>query len=352
MTKKNIQMQLQCPMPKLDFDVITLGHGSGGILTNKLLDSGVFDLLSNPILDERHDGAIIQLQGKMAFSTDSFLVSPIFFPGGNIGELAVNGTVNDLAMCGAIPKYISLSFIIEEGLKITEFWKILVAIKAACEEANVQVVTGDTKVVEKGKGDKIFINTSGVGSIHPQANINSKNIKVGDKIIISGNIASHGMAIMSVREGLEFDSEILSDTINLNHSIKSLLDLFGEHIHLLTDPTRGGIATVLKETAQSINLGIEISQRDLPIDAQVASACELLGLDPIYVANEGLFIAFVDASIADDFLKTLQKDENGIHSKIIGSVTQAHPKQVIMESAIGGKRLVSMLPGEQLPRIC
>ena len=257
MSDKKMRMQLQCPMPKLDFDVITLGHGSGGVLTNKLLDSGVFDLLSNPILDERHDGAIFQLEGKLAFSTDSFLVSPIFFPGGNIGELAVNGTVNDIAMCGAIPKYLSLSFIIEEGLKVSEFWDILVAIKGACEEADVHVVTGDTKVVEKGKGDKIFINTSGVGSLHPKAQISSKNIKAGDKIIVSGNIASHGMAIMSVREGLEFDSEILSDTINLNHTIERLLEAFGEHIHLLTDPTRGGIATVLKETAQSRILLVE-----------------------------------------------------------------------------------------------
>ncbi|WP_286812350.1 MULTISPECIES: hydrogenase expression/formation protein HypE [unclassified Maribacter] len=352
MTDKKIRMQLQCPMPKLDFDVITLGHGSGGVLTNKLLDSGVFDLLSNPILDERHDGAIFKMDGKMAFSTDSFLVSPIFFPGGNIGELAVNGTVNDLAMCGAIPKYISLSFIIEEGLKMSEFWDILVSIKLACEEAGVHVVTGDTKVVEKGKGDKIFINTSGVGSIHYKANIAPRNIKVGDSIIVSGNIASHGMAIMSVREGLEFDSEILSDSTNLNHTILSLIESYGENIHLLTDPTRGGIATVLKETAQSINLGIEIAHSKLPIDAQVASACELLGLDPIYVANEGLFIAFVDASIANDFLEALHKDKNGGNAKIIGTVTEEHPKQVIMESAIGGKRVVSMLPGEQLPRIC
>ena len=352
MTDKKTRMQLQCPMPKLDFDIITLDHGSGGVLTNKLLDSSVFNLLSNPILDERHDGAIFQLEGKMAFSTDSFLVSPIFFPGGNIGELAINGTVNDLAMCGAIPKYLSLSFIIEEGLKISEFWDILVAIKAACEEAGVHVVTGDTKVVEKGKGDKIFINTSGVGSIHPKAKISTNNIKVGDKIIVSGNIASHGMAIMSVREGLEFDSEILSDTINLNHSIESLLDNFGEHIHLLTDPTRGGIATVLKETAQSISLGIDIAEKYLPIDNQVSSACELLGLDPVYVANEGLFIAFVDASIGDDFLEVLQKDENGTNAKIIGTVTQEHSKQVIMKSAIGGNRLLSMLLGQQLPRIC
>ncbi|ARV10845.1 hydrogenase expression/formation protein HypE [Gilvibacter sp. SZ-19] len=339
-------------MPKLDFDVITLGHGSGGTLTNKLLDSGVFDVLSNDILNERHDGAFLEMNGKMAFSTDSFLVSPIFFPGGNIGELAVNGTVNDLAMCGAIPKYLSLSFIIEEGLKMTQFWEILVAIKYACEKANVNVVTGDTKVVEKGKGDKIFINTSGVGNIHPKAHINEKNIKIGDKIIVSGNIATHGMAIMSVREGLEFDSTIESDTTNLNHTILKLIDAFGEDIHLLTDPTRGGIATVLKEIALSSNIGIDIFQKDLPIDSQVASACELLGLDPLYVANEGLFLSFVDASIADSFVATLQNDENGTNAKIIGTIVEAHPKQVILESAIGGKRMVSMLPGEQLPRIC
>jgi len=347
-----IRMQLQCPMPKLDFDVITLGHGSGGTLTNKLLDSGVFDLLSNNILDKRHDGAFLEMSGQLAFSTDSFLVSPIFFPGGNIGELAVNGTINDLAVCGAIPKYLSLSFIIEEGLKMTEFWEILVSIKSACEEANVKVVTGDTKVVEKGKGDKIFINTSGIGSVHPKANISETNIKIGDKIIISGNIATHGMAIMSVREGLEFDTTIESDTTNLNHTIIDLIEHFGEGIHLLTDPTRGGVATVLKEIALSSKIGIDIFQKDLPIDDQVGSACELLGLDPLYVANEGLFLSFVDSAIADSFLAKLKENENGKQASIIGTVVEGHSGQVILESAIGGKRVVSMLPGEQLPRIC
>ena len=352
MSRKPVKMQLQCPMPKLDFDIITLGHGSGGVLTNKLLDSGVFDVLSNPILDERHDGATINLTGKTAFSTDSFLVSPIFFPGGNIGELAVNGTVNDVAMCGATPKYLSLSFIIEEGLTMKDFWEILVSIKFACERAGVQVVTGDTKVVEKGKCDKIFINTSGIGEIHQKANISAKNIKVGDKIVISGNIASHGMAIMSVREGLEFESEIQSDTTNLNHTIIKLIEQFGNDIHLLTDPTRGGVATVLKEIALGSTFGMDIFQRDFPIDFQVESACELLGLDPLYVANEGLFLSFVDSSISEDYMKVLQQDENGINAKIIGSVVAEHPKQVIMESNIGGKRVISMLPGEQLPRIC
>ncbi|AWW28938.1 hydrogenase expression/formation protein HypE [Echinicola strongylocentroti] len=339
-------------MPKLDFDIITLGHGSGGVLTNKLLDSGVFDLLTNDILEERHDGAIINMNEKIAFSTDSFLVSPIFFPGGNIGELAVNGTVNDLAMCGAVPKYLSLSFILEEGLKMTEFWEVLVAIKFACENANVKVVTGDTKVVEKGKGDKIFINTSGIGNVHPKANIGKTRIQIGDKIIVSGNIATHGMAIMSIREGLEFESTIQSDTTNLNHTIINLIEQFGNDIHLLTDPTRGGIATVLKEIALTSDFGVDIFQRDLPMDDQVASACELLGIDPLYVANEGLFLSFVDASIANSFLEVLQNDKNGKNAKIIGSVVDTHPNQVILESSIGGKRVVSMLPGEQLPRIC
>lgn len=347
-----IRMQMQCPMPKLEFDVITLGHGSGGTLTHQFLNSGVFDVLSNEILDERHDGAFLEMEGKLAFSTDSFLVSPIAFPGGNIGELAVNGTVNDIAMCGAVPKYLSLSFILEEGLRMDEFWDVLVSIKFACEKAGVHVVTGDTKVVEKGKGDKIFINTSGIGSIHPKANIKESRIKTGDKIIVSGEIATHGMAIMSVREGLSFDAEIKSDTTNLNHTIIDLIEQFGDGIHLLTDPTRGGVATVLKEIALSANIGIDLFQKDLPIDDQVASACELLGLDPLYVANEGLFLSFVDAEIADDVLTALQKDENGANARIIGSVVEAHPKQVILESAIGGKRVVNMLPGEQLPRIC
>jgi len=349
---QKLRMQLQCPMPKLDFDVITLGHGSGGVLTNKLLDAGVFDLFSNDILDERHDGAIFTLNGKVAFSTDSFLVSPIFFPGGNIGELAVNGTVNDLAMCGAIPKYLSLSFIIEEGFLMSDFWDVLVSIKNAAEEAGVQIVTGDTKVVEKGKGDQLFINTSGVGVIHPKATISKRRIEVGDQIVVSGNIASHGMSIMSVREGLEFESQIESDTTNLNHTTNRLLDLFGSSVHLYTDPTRGGVATVLKELVASKDFGIDLKSRAIPIDPQVASACELLGLDPLYVANEGLFIAFVAEEKAETFLEQLRLVDNGQNAAIIGEVVDEHPGQVVLESPIGGKRIVSMLPGEQLPRIC
>ncbi|HHH50218.1 MAG TPA: hydrogenase expression/formation protein HypE [Saprospiraceae bacterium] len=339
-------------MPKLDFEVITLGHGSGGILTNRLLDSGVFDLLQNDILDKRHDGANLNLNGPTAFTTDSFVISPIFFPGGNIGELAVNGTVNDLAMCGAIPQYLSLSFIIEEGLAMKEFWDILIAIKFACQEAGVQIVTGDTKVVERGKGDKIFINTTGIGQIHQNANIDITNIKTGDKIIVSNNLATHGIAIMSVREGLEFETTIESDTRNLNHIVKSLLDDFGSHIHLLRDPTRGGVATVLTEIARDTKLGIDIAQKNIPIDEQVHAACEILGLDPLYVANEGIFLSIIDASVADDFLIKIKSFEYCQNAAIIGEVVTTHPRQVVLTSSIGGKRVVNMLVGEQLPRIC
>jgi hydrogenase expression/formation protein HypE len=351
--EQKIKMQLQCPMPKLDFDIITLGHGSGGLLTNRLLDSGVFDLLKNDLLDERHDGAIFDVEaGRMAFSTDSYVISPVFFPGGNIGELAVNGTVNDLAMCGARAKYLSLGFILEEGLTMREFWDILLGIKYAAEQADIQIVTGDTKVVERGKGDKIFINTSGVGMLHPRAQISKKRVQPGDVILISGSVATHGMAIMSVRQGLEFETDIVSDTTNLNHTVMAMLDLFGEKIHLLHDPTRGGVATVLNELARDTRLGIDLLERNIPVLEEVAGACELLGLDPLYVANEGIFIAVVAAEAADSVLEFLQSDPNGGSAAIIGNITAEHPRQVLLHSTIGGKRVVNMPVGEQLPRIC
>ena len=350
--EKVLKMQLQCPMPQLDFDVITLGHGSGGLLTNRLLDSGVFDVLKNDILDRRHDGATLDFSGKYAFTTDSFVITPVFFPGGNIGELAVNGTVNDIAMCGAIPDYISLSFILEEGLPMEEFWKILISIKCACEDAGVQVVTGDTKVVERGKGDKIFINTTGVGKLHPEAQIEINRVSKGDKIILSDNMATHGVAIMSVRDGLEFETTIKSDTRNLNHAVKLLLDEIGTGVHLLRDPTRGGVATVLTEVARDAKLGIEINQKDLPIDPQVEAACEILGLDPLYVANEGIFVAIVNEKDAEKAIALLKSQDMCTHASIIGEVVEDHPGKVILNSGIGGKRVVNMLVGEQLPRIC
>lgn len=349
---ERIKMELQCPMPQLDFDIITLGHGSGGLLTNKLLESGVFDLLKNDYLDQRHDGAILPIHGPLAFSTDSYVISPIFFPGGNIGELAVNGTVNDLAMCGAVPRYLSLAFILEEGLKMSDFWKVLVSVKFAAERAGVQIVTGDTKVVERGKGDQIFINTSGVGSLHPRAQISKQRVAAGDRILISGPIAAHGIAILSLRQGLAFESTIQSDTVNLNHTVSGLLDVFGEDIHVLHDPTRGGVAAVLNEMARDTRLGMELWQKKLPVAEEVQGACELLGLDPLYVANEGVFLAVVAPQIADALLAHLQQDENGAEAAIIGEVVEAHPGQVLLHSSIGGKRVVNMPLGEQLPRIC
>lgn len=345
-------MNLNCPLPKFDFDTINLGHGSGGTLTSQLLDAGVFKLLENDLLNKKHDGAIFTLDGKVAMSTDSFVVSPIFFEGGNIGDLAINGTVNDLAMCGAAAKYLTLGFVLEEGLKMTEFWEILNSIKTACDEAGVQIITGDTKVVERGKGDKIFINTTGIGQVHKKANIDINNIKAGDRIILSGPLARHGITIMSHRQGLQFETTIRSDTRPLNKIVIELIDQFGEHIHLLRDPTRGGLATVLNEIAKDCNLGIDISQKTIPVEEEVYGACEMLGLDPLYVANEGLFVALVEASVADKILSQLQQWEHGAMAAIIGEITSEHAPQVLMKSNIGGRRVVNMLAGEQLPRIC
>ena len=337
---------------KLGFETINLGHGSGGLMTRELLDKIIFTTFNNPYLNQKHDGSIIKVQGELAISTDSFVISPIFFKGGNIGELAVNGTVNDVAMCGAIPKFLSLAFIIEEGLKIDEFIKIVTSIKTAADICGVQIITGDTKVVERGKGDKIFINTTGFGEVHPKANISTNNIKIGDKIIVNGFIAQHGMAIMSQREGLEFESTIESDTTNVNFLTNDLLDKFGDHIHLFRDPTRGGLASVLSEIATDIKQGVKIYENKIPLEKQVSAACEILGLDPLYVANEGVFITIVDAEVADDVLELMKNDEKGLNSACIGEITNDHPTKVVLQSNIGGKRIVSPLIGEQLPRIC
>jgi hydrogenase expression/formation protein HypE len=334
------------------FESIQLGHGSGGSMTRDLLDKIVFKTFSNPFLDQKHDGAIVSFNNRIAISTDSFVVSPIFFKGGNIGELAVHGTVNDVAMCGAIPKYLSLAFIVEEGLKIDEFISIVNSIKKAADDSGVQIITGDTKVVERGKGDKIFINTTGFGEVNPKANISAENIKVGDKILLNGFIAQHGMAIMSEREGLEFESSIESDTTNLNYLVNDLINEYGDKIHLFRDPTRGGVASVLSEISQDIGKGVTIYEDFIPLEKQVAAACEILGLDPLYVANEGVFMVIVDDSIHKEVLNFMQKDLKGQNAAYIGEITQYHPGKVVMQSTIGGKRIVSPLIGEQLPRIC
>ncbi|PKP39464.1 MAG: hydrogenase expression/formation protein HypE [Bacteroidetes bacterium HGW-Bacteroidetes-15] len=339
-------------MEKAGFETINLGHGSGGELTRNLLDKVIFNTFSNPFLDQKHDGAIVEINSKIAISTDSFVITPIFFKGGNIGELAVNGTVNDVAMCGAIPKYLSLAFIIEEGLKMTEFERIVASIKKAADESGVLIITGDTKVVERGKGDKIFINTTGFGQVHPKANISVHNIKTGDKILVNGNIAQHGMAIMSEREGLEFECDLVSDTANLNFLVKDLLDEFGDKIKLFRDPTRGGLGTVLHEIANDISKGVFVKESAIPLEKQVAAACEMLGLDPMYVANEGVFLVVVDPSIEVEALALMRNHEKGKNAARIGEFTNEHPNKVVMESLIGGKRIVSPLVGEQLPRIC
>lgn len=332
--------------------MINLGHGSGGIMTRDLLDEVIFSTFDNPLLNQKHDGAIVKFDTQIAVSTDSFVVSPIFFKGGNIGELAVNGTVNDVAMCGAVPKYLSLAFIVEEGLEMDQFIKIVKSVKKAADKSGVQIITGDTKVVERGKGDKIFINTTGFGEVHPKAQIAAGNIRVGDKIIVNGNLAQHGMAIMSEREGLEFESSIESDTTNVNHLVLELLDAFGEEIHLFRDPTRGGMASVLSEIAVDIDMGVRIFENELPIEKQVAAACEILGLDPLYVANEGVFICIVDEKIADKVLALMRNNAKGLNATCVGEITADHPTKVVMQSTIGGTRMVSPLIGEQLPRIC
>jgi len=336
----------------LGFETINLGHGSGGELTRNLLDNIIFKTFSNPYLNQKHDGAIVKINGEMAISTDSFVITPIFFRGGNIGELAVHGTVNDVAMCGAIPKYLSLAFIIEEGMQVAEFIQIVQSIKKAADESGVLIITGDTKVVERGKGDKIFINTTGFGEVHPKANISVHNIKEGDKILVNGFIAQHGMAIMSEREGLQFESTIESDSTNLNFLVKDLLDAFGEKIKLFRDPTRGGLGTVLHEIANDISKGVFLKEALIPLEKQVAAACEMLGLDPMYVANEGVFLVVVDPSIENEVLELMQKHEKGKNTAVIGEITNEHPNKVVMQSLIGGKRIVSPLVGEQLPRIC
>jgi len=251
-----------------------------------------------------------------------------------------------------MPKYISLAFIIEEGLKIEEFIEIVNSIQLAAIRSGVQIITGDTKVVERGKGDKIFINTTGFGEVHPKANIATENIKVGDKIIVNGYLAQHGMAIMSQRQGLEFESDIVSDTTNLNFLIKDLLDTFGDKIHFFRDPTRGGLSSVLSEIAEDIDKGIAIFESKLPIEKQVAAACEILGLDPLYVANEGVFITIVDPEISDKVVDFMHRDDKGKQAVCIGEITSEHAKKVLLNSQIGGKRIVSPLIGEQLPRIC
>jgi hydrogenase expression/formation protein HypE len=304
------------------------------------------------LLEPLHDGAVFTLNGsKFAFSTDSFVVKPIFFPGGDIGKLAVHGTVNDLAMCGARPLYLSVAFVLEEGLAMQDLWRIVCSMREAADAAGVALVTGDTKVVDRGKGDQIFINTSGLGVIDPEVNISPKRAQAGDLVLVNGPIAVHGIAIMSVREGLEFETEIASDTAPLNGLVAAMLAA-SKDIHVLRDPTRGGVTSALSEIAEQAAVGIQLDEAAIPISEDVKAACEMLGLDPLYVANEGKLLALVPPADCDRVLAAMRQHPLGRETAVIGQVVNSHPGMVTMKTRIGGTRVVDMLSGEQLPRIC
>ncbi|MCO6400743.1 MAG: hydrogenase expression/formation protein HypE [Verrucomicrobia bacterium] len=341
-----------CPLPIMDHKEVVLPHGAGGKLSQRLIQNIILPQFRNEFLQPLHDGAVLSIHGaRLAFSTDSYVVNPLFFPGGDIGDLAVNGTVNDLAMCGAQPLYLSAAFIIEEGLPMDDLWRIVQSMRRAADRAGIALVTGDTKVVDRGKGDKIFINTSGIGFIPEGRAIQPGRAAVGDKILISGQIAVHGIAIMSVREGLEFESEIASDTAPLNSLVEALFAA-SNNIHVLRDPTRGGATSALSEIAEAAQVGIRLDESSLPISEEVKGACEILGLDPLYVANEGKLLAFVPASDADAILAAMRAHPLGRGAAIIGEVVAEHPRFVTMKTRVGGTRVVEMLSGEQLPRIC
>lgn len=306
----------------------------------------------NPYLKRLDDGAVLNIEGlKLAYTTDSYTVDPLFFKGGNIGELAVYGTVNDLAMCGATPLYLSCSFIIEEGFSLSLLEKIVLSMREASVVARVDIVTGDTKVVNRGAVDKIFVNTSGVGIVKEGVNISGSNAKVGDVVMINGPIGSHEIAVLSEREGLKFETEIESDTAPLSSLVTDMLKV-NKDIHVLRDPTRGGLSTTLNEIALSSKVDIEINEGDIPIQEEVRAACEILGYDPLYLANEGKLVAFIPSEIASDMLKKMEENKYGKESKIIGRVVKKSEGKVYLNTTIGGKRIVDMLTGEQLPRIC
>ena len=346
-----------CPLPLRDYPRIVLGHGGGGKLSNELIENLFLPAFSNETLESLGDSAQIEVAeflkdgGRLAFSTDSFVVQPLFFRGGNIGDLAVNGTVNDVAMSGATPLFLSAGFIVEEGFEIEQLGRIAATMGAAARTANVRIVTGDTKVVERGKGDGVFINTSGIGVIPEGVFIAPNLAREGDVVIVSGEIGLHGIAIMSVREGLEFDAPIFSDCAPLHNLVAEMLKVTKE-IHVLRDATRGGVASVLNEIAKSSNIGIVLQETSLPVPRIVRSACEMLGLDPLYVANEGKLVAILPHQYADEMLEKMRQNEFGAKAEIIGEVVGEHRGMVVAKTGIGGTRVVDLQLGEQLPRIC
>jgi hydrogenase expression/formation protein HypE len=347
-----------CPLPLVGYPTIVMGHGGGGKLGNELVEHLFLPAFRNAALENLGDAAVLNLggpginAGRLAMSTDSYVVQPLFFPGGSIGELAVNGTVNDLAVSGAEPKYLSASFILEEGFLLAELAAIVDAMAAAAAKAGVQIVTGDTKVVERGHGDGCYINTAGIGVLREGIHVGPHRAQAGDAILVSGTLGDHGMAIMSVREGLEFESQIRSDCAALNGLIADVLDIAGPDVHAMRDPTRGGLASTLNEIAQASRVGIAIEETALPVRTEVQSACELLGLDPVYVANEGKAVFFVAPEAAEKILSVMRAHPLGRDAARIGRVTADHPRMLVARTAMGANRVIPIQIGEQLPRIC
>ncbi len=341
-----------CPMPLLDHSTIQLAHGAGGRLSSDLIEKLILPRFTNSELDKLEDQAVLDLDpGRVAFSTDTFVVSPLFFPGGDIGDLAINGTVNDVAMSGAQVKALSVGFVLEEGFPLDEFHRILCSMETAARTAGVKIVTGDTKVVGKGSCDKIFINTSGIGVVPDGISMSASSLQAGDRVILSGTLADHGMAVMTVREGLSFQSSVKSDTAALNGLIRDILDVC-PNTRAMRDPTRGGVATSLNEFASSSKVGIRLDEAKIPVRDDVMGACEILGIDPLYVANEGKLIAIVPAEKADQVLEAMKKHPLGQDAVEIGEVVADHPGMVTMQTLLGAERIVDMPIGEQLPRIC
>lgn len=346
------EFAMSCPIPIDQYPTVLLAHGGGGRLMHQLIEGMFVPVFSNPLLDARHDGAVIQLNGtKLAFTTDSYVVRPLFFPGGDIGTLAINGTVNDLAMCGARPLYLSAGFILEEGLPMETLWRVVQSMKQAAEVAGVQLVTGDTKVVDKGKGDLVFINTAGVGLIEHDLTIAPSSVEPGDVVLLNGDIGRHGIAIMAVREGLEFESAIESDCAPLADLVMKLIGA-GIRIKCMRDLTRGGLASALVEIAETAKVHIGIDESAIPVREDVQGACEILGFDPLYLANEGRFVIFIAASEAERALEVMGACAPGSGACVVGRVTENPPAMVTLKSRIGATRIVDMFSGEQLPRIC
>jgi hydrogenase expression/formation protein HypE len=347
-----------CPIPIFDHPQIVLGHGSGGKLSAELIEKVFLSRFRNPLLEKLDDQATLTINGtRLAFTTDSFVVTPIFFPGGDIGTLAINGTVNDLAVGGATPLYLAAAFILEEGLPATELARVAGSMAEAARDAGVQLVTGDTKVVNRGKGDKVFVTTTGIGLIKRPTQLSADRARPGDKILLSGTIGDHGITILSQREGLEFESALQSDCAALHTMIGGMMDeaedcgnLLG--LRVMRDPTRGGVATVLNEIAGRSGVGMLLRESAIPVRDEVRGACEMLGLDPLYVANEGKLVAVVAAEIADRVLAAMQRHPLGAEACIIGEVTEQPQGMVLMKTGVGGTRVVDVLFGEQLPRIC